>query len=483
MPTPKKRTTRPKKIAPTRRSAAYDLDKLLFAEQAKTEGHINDLIDSAPIKASSLQEIAKLVADLNARVENIDRSLKEMPIVNLDHLHSPLWTDDDLLRLEEQLDMIDRGQTPKLSYEGNVKMPTQANGWITQPDGTQKCYKNGELHHLTGPAEIRPNGTQLFYKNGLLHRDGGQPAMTGANGTLKYAVDGKYHRVGGLPAITWSRGTYRNEWWINGEIVRAERKNGTKEWYMPGCTKRDEAILSRIDGPAVVHKNGVEEYWLNGTSFYSRADWVRAVNTVNNEDETIENVLSAEDPSEEIFEAELAKPLKKKTAKEEKKMSTEKPSLTEMMKSNFQDAAYRVAGTQATKAVKTAILTAMKNKGSDNGTLTAIAGFLDTEFGTALISAGLGVGLNYVPHLNEDPRVQRVAEELRIGGIAVAGNAIIGEAMAHILPAITDALKDLPALETPATNARVETKHESLAEHLEEETMEEENSTGKTMKA
>ena len=185
-------------------------------------------------------------------------------------------------------------------------MSKNKTGWITEPDGTQKHYdKNGVLHKEDGPAEVRPNGTVLYYRNGSLHRDGNLPAMMGIRGTEKFAVDGKYHRLGGLPAITWSRGPFRFEWWSNGEIQRAQRKDGTQEWYAPGCADRDEALLHRVDGPAVIHTNGVEEFWLHGAKYPNRDFWLQALNQENlakQEIASLDQGLIDEDPIDDVEE-------------------------------------------------------------------------------------------------------------------------------------------------------------------------------------
>lgn len=352
------------------------------------------------------------------------------------------------------------------------------NGWITEGNGIRKCLKDGELHALNGPAEIRPNGTQLFYQNGKLHRAGGMPAMIGSRGTQKYAVDGKYHRLGGLPAIIWSRGPFAQEWWENGEIKKAIKRDGTREWYAPGSTDRDEAVLHRTDGPAVIHPNGIEEFWVQGVQ-YSREEWFNILNNsyVPQEASTERaERISSENSIDDFIKEETV--VEKKPT--EKKMS-EKPSVTEMLKSNFDDAKYRVAGTQLTKIVKGGILQAMQKKGHDNGHVAAIAAFLDTEFGDALVAGLLGFGLNYVPKFGEDPRVMRLADELRTNSMAVAGNAIIGEAVEHILPAITQVLNQLPSTNNSAvvetTNLRVEApqKTSQLAERLAQEEEESES--------
>ncbi len=75
-------------------------------------------------------------------------------------------------------------------------------------------------------------------------------------------------------------------------------------------------------------------------------------------------------------------------------------------------------------------------------------GLLDSEVGESFIALILGYGLNYAPGIKDDPRVQKLSEEFRINGMAVAGNALVGAAMESFLPVLTGALAALPAEET-----------------------------------
>ena len=368
----------------------------------------------------------------------------------------------------------------------------QLNGWLTDSDGTQKHYKNGLLHRDGNhPAEIRPNGTSLYYKNGNLHRDGNLPAMIGVRGTAKFSIDGKYHRLGGLPAVTWSKGPFRHEWWVNGEIQRALKKDGTQEWYADGSDDRDLAVLHRVDGPAVIHPNGREEFHLNGQQFGSREQWLGALDRLNDiTEEALDRELIDEDPVDLVdYEEDLTVESQTTKAPKSKKVKTmTKPSFTETLKTNAVSAGYRVAGTQLTTVVRNAILAVMRKNGADGGAIQAFSTFLDTEYGTAMISFAIGSGLPYVPHFGDDPRVARLATELQVGGMATVGNAIMGEAMQHVLPAISQILQSLPAADGETSNVRViESKSESkLAETLMEEEEDAETTAEpemKTMKA
>ncbi len=137
------------------------------------------------------------------------------------------------------------------------------------------------------------------------------------------------------------------------------------------------------------------------------------------------------------------------TKQEEKKM--EKPNFWVMTKSDGEKAAYRVAGKQITKGTKAALIMLLSKQ--MKGDYTAAASeLLDTQAGEALISMLLGYGLTYAPL--EDNRLQRLAEEFRVEGMAVAGNAIIGALIENLLPVITESMKVLPPLEE-ATKLRV----------------------------
>lgn len=337
------------------------------------------------------------------------------------------------------------------------------NGWINDDMGTAKHYVNGVLHSDFGPAEKRDNGTILYYRNGLLHRDGDEPAMISAGGSYKYARNGKYHRDGDRPAITWSKGGnagYREEYWKDGEVYKAVQKDGTIVHFSPNCTKISSAILSNNAGPAVIRPNGDTEYWLNGTRYYTINEWESAVRlyeaTLKNE-EMLRNKYDSETTTTTTVKAKGTK--------------MNKPSFTETLKSNATEAAYRVGATQATKAVKTALINVMRNKGSNEGMILSLQNFLDSEFGEALIGLCLGLALQNLPHFNEDARVQKLAEEMRVGGMATAGNAVIGEAVGHLLPALSSVLESLPEVnEKNVTRIKEEnTLHQAMKESEEME--------------
>ncbi len=64
------------------------------------------------------------------------------------------------------------------------------NGKYTDPDGSQRWFKDGKLHREDGPAIIDPDGRQTWYKDGNLHREDG-PAIIHPDGTKYWYKDGK----------------------------------------------------------------------------------------------------------------------------------------------------------------------------------------------------------------------------------------------------------------------------------------------------
>ncbi len=157
----------------------------------------------------------------------------------------------------------------------------------------------------------------------------------------------------------------------------------------------------------------------------------------------------------------------------EKTMSNEKPSVWEMVKDNSKEAGYRIAATQVVNVVRTGICAAMQKQGAPDGHIQAVAEFLKTELGFAVISAVLGMAIPQLPgKVSNDPRVAKLCEELRINGMATAGNAAMGAAMEYLLPALQEALKNLPEL--PAEETKADTKARVSVEHKKEEAEEQE---------
>lgn len=138
----------------------------------------------------------------------------------------------------------------------------------------------------------------------------------------------------------------------------------------------------------------------------------------------------------------------------------------DMSKKDATDAAYRVAGNQMTKGVKTGIIALMKDKGVEGGKVEAIRELLETEVGNAAVATILGQLLTHIPQLQDDQRVQKLAEEFRVQGMATAGNLVLDTMFQYFLPVVKDAMADLPQLEE---KVRVEADATASKEEIEEE--------------
>lgn len=154
------------------------------------------------------------------------------------------------------------------------------------------------------------------------------------------------------------------------------------------------------------------------------------------------------------------------STKEISKMGTKEMGFMGMVKADAENAAYRIAATQISNGTKGAILAIMEKQGQGSDRVKAVSDLLDTEFGTALISLLVGAGLTYAPHISEDARVQRLAGEFRVNGMATAGNAIFETATQHFLPVIMSAISSLPA---PAEPEEVKVRAGDETEEHEEE--------------
>ena len=120
------------------------------------------------------------------------------------------------------------------------------------------------------------------------------------------------------------------------------------------------------------------------------------------------------------------------------------------------EAAYRITAKQMTTGVRAAILAGIKAKGGDGAKMEIFKGLLESEYGEGIIEILLGNLGPMIPTIGADPRMAKLFGEFRVGGITTVGNAVLGEAMEFVVPAIQDAMKSLPPLtEGAATGVRV----------------------------
>ena len=339
------------------------------------------------------------------------------------------------------------------------------NGCFEFDDGVKRWFKNGTLHREGGPAVESVNGTKAWFKNGAIHRDGG-PALIQADGTTFWYKDDNLHRLDG-PAIECSNGT--KEWHIDGvyhtkiefnkkisQMKKSEEKiwtysefhklpdkektgkfkftDGTIIYYNNGRIHRSDGpafeggcttewlingVHHRLDGPAIEFSDGRKEFYIEGKRC-TKTEFNKKILKYNNfESWSCTNIRG------------------------EKKMNKDN-GFMDMVKSDLENAAYRVAATQMNKAVKAGIIKILESKGLEGPKAAAAAEMLDTEIGSAIVALLLGYGLKYAPKISEDTRAIKLSEEFRVKGMETVGNEVVGSLMEHLLPEVMNVLASLP---------------------------------------
>jgi hypothetical protein len=107
-------------------------------------------------------------------------------------------------------------------------------------------------------------------------------------------------------------------------------------------------------------------------------------------------------------------------------------------------AGYRIAATQLTKATKSILIKALPEE-----KVPTINSFLDSEIGNGVISLLFGWGLTYAPieKIQASDRVQDLADEFRVQGLATFGNAAVEALMGSVVKSIQEAVQEIPSEE------------------------------------
>jgi hypothetical protein len=157
------------------------------------------------------------------------------------------------------------------------------------------------------------------------------------------------------------------------------------------------------------------------------------------------------------------------TPKEKSKTMSNNPGVLNTLKSDAVEAGYRVASTQIRTAVKTALLKLVESKGGDSGQMATFKSLLDSEVGDAIVSTIVGYGLLYAPMVKNNPRAQKLSEEMRVAGFSIAGNALMSAVTGELLPVLSKALAELPEEEEELTGLRAVPSSEEKEEEEDEE--------------
>lgn len=119
-----------------------------------------------------------------------------------------------------------------------------------------------------------------------------------------------------------------------------------------------------------------------------------------------------------------------------------KKPIAEMLTEDGENAGYRVAANTITKVVRGGLIAALEN--ADSGIADMGKEALATEAGKAIVGYALGAGLTFAPGIGSDPRVAKVATDLRVEAMVDGGQAFLQQVGESILPALTEVISGLP---------------------------------------
>jgi hypothetical protein len=168
-----------------------------------------------------------------------------------------------------------------------------------------------------------------------------------------------------------------------------------------------------------------------------------------------------------------------------KAMRKENQSFMEMMKDDAQEAAFRVASAKIAEKVRDLLSLAIMMQLGGNKYADSVNAMLATPMGVALVQSTAGYALTYAPKkISDDPRVQRLAKEFRVAGMATAGGVVVDKVFDQLAPLLDQVLEMLPGEETG--KVRVEGEEQSNVVSIsqsEEEESETESGAQKRMAA
>lgn len=118
-------------------------------------------------------------------------------------------------------------------------------------------------------------------------------------------------------------------------------------------------------------------------------------------------------------------------------------SFKDQIKSDFTNAAYRVGATQILNTTKNFFIQYARKSCSEESKVSAVIELLDTEIGTALMAMFIGLSVSQIPQLANNPKMQKILKEFRVGGMATIGNSAVEALVSNMLPVISSALNGL----------------------------------------
>ena len=131
----------------------------------------------------------------------------------------------------------------------------------------------------------------------------------------------------------------------------------------------------------------------------------------------------------------------------------------EMVLSDAEKAAYRVGARNTVKLGQTAITKALEAQGGDKA--AALGAMLHTEVGASVVSGVMGALLTSLPQFQNDVRIQKLAEELRVNGMATLGNTVVDQLTEMVAPAMSSMIQSLPQATHEEEEASEDTRKSS----------------------
>jgi hypothetical protein len=119
-------------------------------------------------------------------------------------------------------------------------------------------------------------------------------------------------------------------------------------------------------------------------------------------------------------------------------------STFDSLKQNSIDAAYRVGARKVNKAAQAFFINLCQQQGIKSNKLAAISELLETDYGQALVSFMLGIGLTNMPVLSENIKFQKMAEEFRVEGMTIAADSLLTDLLGPILDSVKPILQAIP---------------------------------------
>lgn len=155
-------------------------------------------------------------------------------------------------------------------------------------------------------------------------------------------------------------------------------------------------------------------------------------------------------------------------------------SISDQFKVDSVSAGYRAGGRKLTEFAQKGLIALMKSTGAKRKDINAMLLVAETTIGRALIGQLLGQGLTRFPGLQDNPKIQRLAEELRIESIANGMEMTFDALVSKLAPRLLGPLEQIMS-ELPDPEVKVESKDKKQVRvvplHQEEQHEEEEEET------